>query len=387
MADAYTIRGGFDTYTNDGINNIIVPTMGGFYVKATGSGQSFVFKETDKTTLLTPSYNVFGTSKNPLVRLVIGTAQGNLDEVKIGFNSSSVALATDKYDAPKLGNSLFDFYTLSAEKKALAIDYRSDNMVDSTIPLGIKTNLANRFTISLAGLSDMSTAQLVLRDKLLQKETSLLNEGDSYSFDITTDTLTKGNNRFELVLFSNKVLPITFTSFTAQKHTSSVLVKWSSVNEVNTSHFNVQRSMDATSFTTIGKLNAKGGSDYGYIDHLPTIGNQAPTIYYRLQSVDKDATTAFSKTVAVTFAAQNQLLIIFPNPVKAILFAQVTVSKAGSVDVWVTNMQGKILLKQTEQLSAGTTAVPVNTASLANGSYVLVINDNNGQQKQQFVKH
>jgi hypothetical protein len=389
--DPYTIVGGFDSYVfTNGVTDITVPIMGAFYIKTTTGGQSLTFSETDKFVSNTPTYTMFGTTKNPLVILKVTTIDGNVDDIKIGFDANASSAATDIHDAPKLNNSLFNFYSVSADNKQLAIDYRSDKMVDSIIPLGIKTNINRSYTISVAEFRDLSTTQLFLRDKLLNKLTPLTQLGDSYTFDITTDTLTKGNNRFEIGLLANIVLPTTLTSLTAQLQSNSqVAVNWVSATEVNTSYYNVQRSTNGNSFTSIGKVAAKGASSYSYLDDLTTSNYQPATIYYRLQMVDKDGSINYSKVATVAFGNNvgSKALSIYPNPVQATLFAKITESKAGKVTIVVTDTQGKQLRNQTAAVNAGVTTLSVDATSLAAGNYVLIITNSDGeQQKQQFIK-
>ena len=108
--------------------------------------------------------------------------------------------------------------------------------------------------------------------------------------------------------------------FAAQQQNNTVNLAWQTTNEVNSSHFTMQRSVDGLTFTAIGNVATKGGGNYGYTDDLSTINNQQPTIYYRLQMVDKDGSFTYSKVVAVPFIIPHSLFTIFPNPVKETLF-------------------------------------------------------------------
>ncbi|MBC7651900.1 MAG: T9SS type A sorting domain-containing protein, partial [Deinococcales bacterium] len=388
-ANQYTIAGGFDSYTNDGATEVVIPSMGGFYVKATSDNQPITFEENDKVAAVAPTNVVFGADKNPGFTLAVNTAKGEVDNVRFRFNNTSVSAATDTYDAPKLANSLFDFYSLSADNKRLTIDYRSDNMTDATIPLGINTSVNSNYTISLSAFKDLPNTQLVLRDKLLNTETPLVAVGDSYNFSITADAATKGDNRFEIGLSGITVLPTKLTSFTAQLQSSkTVAVNWATASEVNADYYQVQRSTNGSSFTSIGKVAAKGAGNYTYNDDLSSITPQPSTIYYRLQMVDKDGSVAYSKVASCQLSfASNKALVIYPNPVQATLFAEVTAGKAGKVTMVVTDMQGKQLRSQTAAVNAGITALSIDANGLAAGSYVLIVTDSDGeQQKQQFVK-
>jgi translation elongation factor EF-1alpha len=68
--------------------------------------------------------------------------------------------------------------------------------------------------------------------------------------------------------------------------------------------------------------------------------------------------------------------------------AQVTVTtlKASTATITVTDVQGKILVKQTNQLPLGTSQVAVDIAKLASGNYLLQISGTDFHLQQPFVK-
>ncbi len=183
----------------------------------------------------------------------------------------------------------------------------------------------------------------------------------------------------------NVVLPLTLLNFTATQQTNSIVTNWQTTNEVNVSHFTVQRSTNGSNFTDLGNVTATGGGNYSYNDDLSTINTQPPTIYYRLKMVDKDGSFTYSKVVSVSLTTHYSSFNIYPNPVKETLFAQVTSTKAYKATVQITNMQGRILQQQQVQLQVGNTSISLNTTGLLKGSYVLVVNGEVLQQKQ-FVK-
>ncbi|MBC7651002.1 MAG: DUF3494 domain-containing protein, partial [Deinococcales bacterium] len=114
---------------------------------------------------------------------------------------------------------------------------------------------------------------------------------------------------------NNSLLPLSLLSFSAQLLNNNTNLAWETTNEVNASHFNVQRSKGVTSFNTVGTINTKGGGNYTYIDNLSTLTSTASSIFYRLQIVDNNGDFTYSKTVAVTPNTTTKSVRIFPNPV------------------------------------------------------------------------
>ncbi|MFN3875085.1 MAG: M36 family metallopeptidase, partial [Flavobacteriales bacterium] len=107
-------------------------------------------------------------------------------------------------------------------------------------------------------------------------------------------------------------LPVQLLTFEGRSVPEGVLLEWSSANEVNSSHYDVERSPDARSWATIGTVMAQGASQqrsaYAFLDERPLIGAG----YYRLRMVDADGAAAWSGIIAVQREAPGQRC--YPNP-------------------------------------------------------------------------
>jgi hypothetical protein len=139
----------------------------------------------------------------PTLTLAIENSYGEMDNIKVRIEDKASNASTDRYDAAKWSNVNFDVYSIAADGNKLAIDARGNDV--STIALGIKTGIAaNDLTFKVKAIEGLENRVIMLRDKLQNTETLLQQVGDSYEFAITADTLTKGNNRFELVFSAAK---------------------------------------------------------------------------------------------------------------------------------------------------------------------------------------
>ena len=112
------------------------------------------------------------------------------------------------------------------------------------------------------------------------------------------------------------VLPIKLISFEARKLENSVELKWLTAMERNFSHFEIERATQNLNFTSIARVDGRGGLDvltpYEYHDALPENGK----IYYRLKSVDIDLTFEHS-TVVVVEVKVNKSIIVYSDPITA----------------------------------------------------------------------
>ena len=172
---------------------------------------------------------------------------------------------------------------------------------------------------------------------------------------------------------SNAVpLPVTLTAFDAQATGTAALCTWATASEVNNDHFVVERSLDGSTFTALGKVAGQGSTTashaYRYTD--AEAGRQGTnTVYYRLQQVDTDGKTSYSPVRAVTFAAQP--VALYPTP---------TAGDAATLDLsslaaqpyqaQVLDLTGRVLLTRT---LAGGLAHDFDVRSLPAGAYIVVL--------------
>lgn len=174
------------------------------------------------------------------------------------------------------------------------------------------------------------------------------------------------------------VLPVRFLSFTAQGSDEKVLLNWKTTNERNTDHFDIQRSVDGTSFTTIGNVHASGNSNlvipYAFDDAKPMHGLN----YYRLKEIDLDGSVSYSQIVSVRFD-KNVMVLIIPNPVKDVLNVQLITSEFTTASVF--DASGKLVAKQ----NIRSANVQVNTSKLPKGWYLLKLEGKTNRQYP-FVK-
>lgn len=166
--------------------------------------------------------------------------------------------------------------------------------------------------------------------------------------------------------YGQPVLPVTWLSFTGEKEEKTVLLKWSTGTEINTSHFIVERSVDGRTFSSIGTVAAAGNSirvsDYTLRDISPFNGLN----YYRLKQVDKDGKFIYSATVTVNF---NSGIVIscYPNPVRSIMYIRFNSVDLAAYSYQLFDMGGRLV--KTALISSPLT--PVNVHDLNPGNYTL----------------
>jgi uncharacterized protein YjdB len=173
-------------------------------------------------------------------------------------------------------------------------------------------------------------------------------------------------------------LPVVLRSFTATKVNNSALLKWTTASEINSKNFEVQRSMDARTFETIGVVKAKGfASEYSYIDEKPFAGIN----YYRLKQADRDGKFQYSPMRQITIYNLQFTINVFPNPATNMLNVKVTNGTAKQVSIF--NTLGKMVYQSNDNR----TLYQVDITSMSAGTYFVEILNMEGRRVvEKFVK-
>ena len=160
--------------------------------------------------------------------------------------------------------------------------------------------------------------------------------GDTVRLTVTT-SLGCSEEAILVLKDSTTALPLSLTALKAIVNGSAVKLNWHTSTELNTDHFIIQHSTDGSSFTIVGTQKAIGNEANSYIftDNKPTNG----TNYYRLESVDKDWASTFSKVVSVQLTIDNYQLSIIPNPARDI----VTVKGSHIATIQVIDNLGRVV--------------------------------------------
>jgi hypothetical protein len=169
-------------------------------------------------------------------------------------------------------------------------------------------------------------------------------------------------------------LPIILSGFNALLDNGSVSLSWTTVLEINSDHFAVQRSTDAGAhWSTIGTVAAHGNSSlplsYSFTDAQAAAG----TAEYRLQLVDLDGKYDYSQVRAI----RNGLITsvgVYPNPARDyvnVTLAASSVQGQGAI-VRLINQSGQLLQERSVTNATGTT-VALSVSSYPQGNYLIVV--------------
>lgn len=163
-------------------------------------------------------------------------------------------------------------------------------------------------------------------------------------------------------------LPITLFSFAGSKCNNNICLLWSTENEQNLSHFELEKSNNGNNFTlltTATASNQPGRNTYNSIDITPFNGVN----YYRLKIVNADGSFVYSKIIRIDLSKPS-LITIQPNPASDRIF----IKGLSNGQIKITDMSGRTRLQTTIRFSIE----EINISAFESGIYIVqIINENN----------
>lgn len=204
------------------------------------------------------------------------------------------------------------------------------------------------------------------------------NGGTAVGNPATTGTITSNaTSTFNMFTFGSRswVLPLSLTSFTANRKDYAVLVEWATEKEFNLSHFVVERSDDGTSFYSIGSVNGRNSGNaesYQLTDNKP-VQNIA---FYRLRSLDNDGKASLSKIATVVSAQGNDRLLLVTNPVRNRITLLATGSLSGEFNYQITLINGQVVQSGKITIQNGGYYDIGLSGTIKQGTYSIRLTDN-----------
>ncbi len=170
-------------------------------------------------------------------------------------------------------------------------------------------------------------------------------------------------------------LPVNCIDFKAVKKDNNVQLVWKVNQEINNSHFIVERSEDGIHYTAIATVmaSAANNGNYSYVDNNPP-GQRA---YYRLAQTDRDGTKKYVCSI-LTVALDNSdaftISNVYPNPSAGESYVNIYTSRARTVSMEYVNALGQVFSSHTVALQPGTTRVALKINAVA-GNFIVRFRD------------
>lgn len=233
----------------------------------------------------------------------------------------------------------------------------------------------------VTNLADLRVARWDAPGTIWRDRGNGLTTGTTAAGDIITSGIQTLFGPFTLAsVNSGNPLPIELLSFNARPQDEVVLVDWSTATEIDNLWFDVERSADGSSFTSIdrlpGAINSQATLNYSTVDETPLGG----TSYYRLRQTDLDGTSTTSNVVTVVRGGANGRPIAVVNNGDALLVYH---GMAAGAQYTVLDAGGRVVLHGTV---ASDGPFGLDMSHVTAGAYMLRMWDGSGVAVGRFVR-
>ena len=405
--DIFLIMDNSSATSGPGIGNPTVPACQGCVIKysflgyadSAGAGVSTipksinVTKGTNNTCNTGTTVTIDATNSNLWVPIT-GPDGNIMAEIKANGNNLGVVTSSFYQKAP------------GAIRVKNGVHYLDRNItITPTVQPG--SNVDIRLYISKTEYDDLDLDPLsgittTADIKILKNGDGCLSAASAATTMLTTTTKAHGANGYVLkgsissfssFYFgsSNLTLPLDLLTFTGSlQRDNTTLLQWKTENEINASHFIVERSTDANIFIAIGQVRAQGSSNtttqYSLVDN--NIANlSSPVIYYRLKMMDIDGSFKYSNIVPISLADITGKITLAPNPVINEVKVNITAPADGKVQWKLIDNAGRVIMYNSLLVRKGVgNILNIDMTKLANGSYYLSVSGAGINQKAKLQK-
>jgi hypothetical protein len=172
--------------------------------------------------------------------------------------------------------------------------------------------------------------------------------------------------RFYLRLGALVLLPSTLVDFNGTAAAGNRTISWTVTGEQSVRAYEIERSSDASAFSTIGTVAARnlpGQQAYQYKDTEPWKGRA----YYRIRTSDQNGRATYSRILLLQDPDNATAINIFPNPARDLV--TIVRPSGEKADLKIFQQAGRMVAHRTLQSASES----VSLRGLPPGLYVLYI--------------
>jgi hypothetical protein len=192
--------------------------------------------------------------------------------------------------------------------------------------------------------------------------------GASITITFTSTNATGADNGIGVDDFSfttSGVLPVIYTSLDAKNVGIQNIITWSTGVEINNDYFEIERSHDGNTFSSIGRLSVSTTQNYAYTDRSPILGHN----FYRLKQVDLDGRYTHSETVTAIYNKTKTLVTVQNN----LLQIQ---GEYYNQQLAIYSKDGRMIFN-----TSITESLDIDVSGWNHDMYILIINNGNTSEK------
>lgn len=171
-------------------------------------------------------------------------------------------------------------------------------------------------------------------------------------------------------------LPVTLIAFYATPSGKNVNLSWTTAQEFNDNRFEIQKSLDGSTWTNVTEIMSQGnnsmGAKYAYTDKNVSSSN----VYYRIMQIDAFNHFQYSPIKRIVIGETDQAAAnIYASSTKSIT-VEFNSEEKSSIRVNVVSLNGQVVARG--EYPQSTYSATLNLPSTAKGMYIVQLIDNAG---------
>lgn len=186
--------------------------------------------------------------------------------------------------------------------------------------------------------------------------------------------------------FSTDSVPVRLKYIKATQQNNNNKLEWSVVCLLEFARFDIQRSSDGVTYTSIYQFQADKTRCLSAFEHDDKNGSGC--LFYRIRVGDLDGRYFTSKTVIVYGREKGfEITSISPNVIQTGTYLSVSSATADRVETIITDVKGNISRRRSYTVQTGNNDLYMDLSSLQKGIYFITLINQSGQKKgKRFVK-
>ena len=337
---------------------------------------SFNGGATTKSTIIANNHDIVFSAPGSFTNIIADLKNANLSNSgaltitnsAFSFTTASHAVVNASVSLVSSSWKLFDNSDLAVTSGVFSI--RSGNL---TIGDGTPASKANAdFSGGSLSILDGVSFVSVVTAKNTYKNPSPYNANGT---PVATSSTLKGPASLTGGgVVSSATLPVKLSSFTAKSNGSTVMLSWTTVQEIKAEVFDIERSIDGATYTKVGAVAANGNTSLTTHYSYTEVVKGGSSYSYRLKMVDIDNKSEYSPIVKLSFNnTTSGFLKTYPNPATD-FFA---VDGSGSMQVQVISLGGTVV----KVINGYVANDKVSLSGVIAGNYVVRVSGANGSSQ------
>ena len=209
----------------------------------------------------------------------------------------------------------------------------------------------------------------------------------TYNLKLSADALSGCPASFAAATVTvNAALPLLLLDFSGGNISNQLVFEWSTSNEINVSHFELEESIDGNRFAWIANIDLQQNTAVVHTYHFTINKQLTGATYYRLKIVDNDGKEAFSKIIIIRPAGRPYPAAqAGPNPFSTLLRVSYHAEKNTTIKLVLSDVYGRIVKTYTNKMQQGDNILSLkDLENLTTGIYFLLLGNADGSNKMIF---